>query len=133
MSRQAASSARLLLNSGDTSGACNREYYAMFDAARAALMIYGAQASEVSKTHSGLIHAFSQASFKPGLVPKELGQSLARAHELRFASDYTGNQVQAIDAQTAVGQAEQFIAILKTSQTGGAAQSPAGPPDSQHQ
>jgi uncharacterized protein (UPF0332 family) len=32
---QAASSARLLLNAGDTSGACNRAYYAMFDAARA--------------------------------------------------------------------------------------------------
>lgn len=29
---QAAASARLLLNAGDTSGACNRAYYAMFDA-----------------------------------------------------------------------------------------------------
>lgn len=34
---QAAASARLLLTAGDTSGACNRAYYAMFDAARAAL------------------------------------------------------------------------------------------------
>ncbi len=39
------SSSKLLLDSGDTSGACNRAYYAMFDAARAALL-----ASKLSET-----------------------------------------------------------------------------------
>jgi hypothetical protein len=34
----AATSARILLNAGDVDGACNRAYYAMFDAARAALL-----------------------------------------------------------------------------------------------
>jgi len=111
---QAARSAQLLLNAGDTSGACNRAYYAMFDAARAALLTSGAPvSSEIGKTHSGLIHAFSQHIVKTGLVPKELGQSLARAHELRLVADYTGDQVQAIDAQTAVEQATKFIAALK--------------------
>lgn len=115
---QAASSARLLLNAGDTSGACNRAYYAMFDAARAALLTSGAPlSSEIGKTHSGLIHAFSQHLVKTGLVPKELGQSLARAHELRLVADYTGDQVQATDAQTAVEQAAKFIAALKPSPT----------------
>ena len=52
--------------------------------------------------HSGLIHAFSQHLVKTGRVPKELGQSLARAHELRLVADYTGDQVQACDAQSAV-------------------------------
>jgi uncharacterized protein (UPF0332 family) len=114
--RQAASSARLLLNAGDTSGACNRAYYAMFDAARAALLASPAGVSpDMGKTHSGLIHAFSQHLVKTGLVPKELGQSLARAHELRLVADYTGDQVEAIDAQGAVEQAEQFIAALKSS------------------
>lgn len=32
----AATSARILLNAGDVDGACNRAYYAMFDAARGA-------------------------------------------------------------------------------------------------
>ena len=115
---QAVSSARLLLNAGDTSGACNRAYYAMFDAARAALLTSGAPlSSEIGKTHSGLIHAFSQHLVKTGLVPKELGQSLARVHELRLVADYTGDQVQAIDAQTAVEQAAKFIAALKPSPT----------------
>ncbi|EGV27515.1 HEPN domain protein [Thiorhodococcus drewsii AZ1] len=37
-SRRALASARLLLADGDTEGACNRAYYAMFDAAHAALL-----------------------------------------------------------------------------------------------
>ena len=34
----ALSSAKLLLDTGDSGDACNRAYYAMFDAARAALL-----------------------------------------------------------------------------------------------
>ncbi|MFZ4061888.1 MAG: HEPN domain-containing protein [Polynucleobacter sp.] len=37
----AAGSAKILLNAGDFDGACNRSYYAMFDAARAALLASG--------------------------------------------------------------------------------------------
>ena len=36
--RTACASARTLLDRQDTDGACNRAYYAMFDAARAALL-----------------------------------------------------------------------------------------------
>ena len=39
---RAAASAKVLLDIGDTNGACNRAYYAMFDAARAALLASGA-------------------------------------------------------------------------------------------
>ncbi len=35
---RAATSARLPLEAGDCDGACNRAYFAMFDAARAALL-----------------------------------------------------------------------------------------------
>ena len=53
---QAAASARLLLESGDMDGACNRAYYAMFDAARAVLLASEAPVGpEVARTHSGLI------------------------------------------------------------------------------
>ena len=38
---RACSSARTLLDLGDVDGACNRAYYAMFDAARAALLASG--------------------------------------------------------------------------------------------
>ena len=36
---RAVESARLLLGDGDVDGACNRAYYAMFDAIRAALLV----------------------------------------------------------------------------------------------
>ncbi len=39
--RTAAASARILLSAGDYDGACNRAYYAMFDAARAAFIASG--------------------------------------------------------------------------------------------
>jgi uncharacterized protein (UPF0332 family) len=48
---QAALSAKVLLDTADADGACNRAYYAMFDAARAALLASGA---EVGKTHKGV-------------------------------------------------------------------------------
>lgn len=38
----ACASACALLDLGDVDGACNRAYYAMFDAARAALLVSGA-------------------------------------------------------------------------------------------
>lgn len=40
---RAAESAKLLLEAGDADGACNRAYYAMYDAARAALLAAGAR------------------------------------------------------------------------------------------
>ncbi|OHC67239.1 MAG: hypothetical protein A2045_15515 [Rhodocyclales bacterium GWA2_65_20] len=46
---RAAVSARLLLNAGDVDGACNRAYYAMFDAARAALLVFADDASETAQ------------------------------------------------------------------------------------
>jgi len=51
--QRAVESAKLLLDAGDVNGACNRAYYAMFDAARAALIApQKPPESEAIKTHS---------------------------------------------------------------------------------
>lgn len=63
---RALASARLLLDAGDTDGACNRAYYAMFDAARAALIVSGAPSDQAARTHSGLIAAFGLHLVKAG-------------------------------------------------------------------
>ena len=74
---QAAASAKVLLDTGDADGACNRAYYAMFDAARAALLASDALVNpDIGRTHSGLISAFSLHLVKTGRVPVELGKSL---------------------------------------------------------
>ncbi len=68
--RRAVLSAKMLLDAGDADGACNRAYYAMFDAARAALIASGAPVvAELVRTHNGLISAFSLHLVKTGRVP----------------------------------------------------------------
>ena len=67
----ALSSAQLLFKSGDFDGTCNRAYYAMFDAPRAALLVADGNESALAiKTHGGLISAFSLRLVKSGAVMK---------------------------------------------------------------
>jgi uncharacterized protein (UPF0332 family) len=74
---RASASARVLLDLDDVDGACNRAYYAMFDAARAALRTSGAlvQPNRI-KTHGGLIAAFGLHLVKNGPISRELGRLL---------------------------------------------------------
>ena len=109
----AATSARILLNAGDVDGACNRAYYAMFDAARAALLASGVDESTVNtKTHSGLISKFSLELVKSGQVSVELGKSLNKVEDLRLMADYKGDAVLEEDASWAVNQADIFVEAL---------------------
>lgn len=114
---RALASAQLLLNSGDVDGACNRAYYAMFDAARAALLTVQAPVpSEVSRTHSGLISAFSLHLVKPGLVAVEHGRSLNKVEDLRLIADYRGDPVTLDNAAWALKQAHHFLLAVQALQ-----------------
>lgn len=109
----AASSAQILLDAGDVDGACNRAYYAMFDAARAALLASGLDEAAVNtKTHSGLISKFSLQLVKSGQVSVELGKSLNKVEDLRLMADYKGDTVMLEDAAWAVNQADIFVKTL---------------------
>lgn len=111
---RAVASAKLLLEAGDVDGACNRAYYAMFDAARAALLWSGSEVSHtVAKTHSGLISAFSLHLVKTGRLPVEIGKSLNRAAEIRMIADYTGDEVTADKAQWVIDQAVLFVEAVQ--------------------
>ena len=111
---RAAGSAKMLLDAGDFDGACNRAYYAMFDAARAALLACGAPVEpEIARTHGGLIAAFSLHLVKTGRVPVELGRTLNKAQELRLVADYKGESVQREDVAWAVDQAQAFVQAMQ--------------------
>ena len=111
---RALASACALLDLGDVDGACNRAYYAMFDAARVALMCSGApEEAYRGKTHSGLIAAFGLYLVKDGPIPREMGRLLKRAEEIRLVSDYQGESVEAVDAREMVSQAEAFLDSLR--------------------
>lgn len=111
---RAIASARLLLADDDLDGACNRAYYAMFDAARAALLAVSRQQPETTKTHSGLIAAFGLHLVKTGRVPHELGRVLNRAHEIRLVADYRGDSVEAADAMELIQHARDFVSAMRT-------------------
>ena len=112
---RACASARALLDLDDVDGACNRAYYAMFDAARAALLASGAPVQpDIGKTHSRLIAAFSLHLVKNGPIPKEMGRLLKRAEEIRLVADYKGDSVEFDDARQMVEQAEVFVDAMRT-------------------
>lgn len=111
---RAAESAKILLDTQDCDGACNRAYYAMFDAARAAMVAANSPVQPESvRTHGGLIGAFSLHMVKTGRVPVELGRALNKVEELRMIADYKGDSVELADAQWALGQAQEFILAIQ--------------------
>ncbi len=108
--RQAVASGQVLLATGDADGASSRAYYAMFDAARAALLASG---FDVGKTHKGVLNAFSDRLVRNGPLPKELGRLLKRAETFRYVADYEGDPVELSDAREMVEQAAAFVAAMR--------------------
>lgn len=106
--------ARLLLGAGHSDGACSRAYYAMFDAAHAALFTFSVE--EISapiKTHNGLIAKFGQHVVATGHLTAEYGSDLNKIQSLRALADYSGDPVAIEKAEWAVERAAAFLAAVK--------------------
>jgi len=114
--RKAASSlraARLLFDNGFMDDASSRAYYAMFDAARAALLAADAPVeSEIARTHKGLIASFGKHIVKPGMVAPEVGRSLGQAQHVRLIADYNGDPIDARDAARMLLWATNFVGVV---------------------
>lgn len=107
-------SARALIELGDADGACNRAYYAMFDAAKATLLaLVDGPHIGVGKTHAGLLNSFSEHLVKTEIVSRETGRLLKRAEEIRLIADYRNHSVELSDAQEIVEQSEQFVTAMR--------------------
>lgn len=117
---RAAESAKLLLAAGDFDGACNRAYYAMFDAARATLLSKAPTIPpDAARSHSGLISVFSLQLVKTGFVPVELGRDLNKAEDLRLIADYKGDPVDQEQAIWVVKQSGIFVNAMISLCSGG--------------
>jgi uncharacterized protein (UPF0332 family) len=81
----ALASAKRDLDASDLDGAANRLYYAMFHAARAALLSIGKRAQG---RHGTIIALFGLSFCKDGPLPTDLGRALNEAQELRVEGDY---------------------------------------------
>ncbi len=114
----ALASARRDLDAGDLDGAANRLYYAMFHAARAALLSIGEPAQG---RHGTIIAQFGLHFCKDGPLPTELGRAINEAQELRVESDYGAGTPDVTEVAAYVAKAEQFVAAIKGIVSGAAA------------
>jgi len=102
--------ARMLFENGFMDDASSRAYYAMFDAARAALLAANAPVeAEVARSHKGLIAAFGKHIVKPGMIAPDIGRSLGQAQHVRLIADYSGDPVEAKDADRMLLWAASFV------------------------
>ena len=82
----------------------------MFDAARGALLASKEPVkSEVIKTHTGLIAAFSLHLIKPGRIDMQYGKSLRQVDQIRRIADYSDEEIDRATALSAVEQASHFV------------------------
>ncbi len=106
--------ARVLLQSQDSDGACSRAYYAMFDAAHAALFALGIEEiSKPIKTHNGLVGKFGEYLVRGDHIAAEHGSDLNKVQNLRELADYSGDPVGLDKAAWAVERAQAFVAAIK--------------------
>jgi len=87
----------------------SRAYYAMFYAAKAAVMSMDLEASK----HSAVISLFGQHFAKSGRIPAGLHKSLKTAFDERQLADYTLDwPVSREVAEARLREAEQFVAAV---------------------
>jgi uncharacterized protein (UPF0332 family) len=106
----ALASAKRDLDAGDLDGAANRLYYAMFHAARAALLSIGRPAEG---RHGTIIAQFGLNFCKDGPLPTELGRAMNEAQELRVEGDYGAGTASASEVAAYVVKAEQFVTAVR--------------------
>ena len=111
--KRALQAARLLNGAKEIEGACNRAYYAMYDAAHAALLSVNKADYKETKTHSGLIAAFGLQIVSTNMITRELGRTFNEVEQLRLLADYTGEEITAEQASNAVKKAEIFVAAIR--------------------
>jgi uncharacterized protein (UPF0332 family) len=106
----ALASAKRDFDAGGLDGAANRLYYAMFHAARAALLSIG---EPIQGRHGTIIAQFGLRFCKDGPLPIELGRAINEAQELRIEGDYGAGTPDAAEIAAYVAKAERFVAAVK--------------------
>jgi uncharacterized protein (UPF0332 family) len=110
--RKDLAAANILLSEGLAEAVCNRAYYAMHNAARASLFHVGEDRAADSKTHSGLLSAFSLYVVKTGFVETRWSSVIAQEERRRLLADYEADTITVADAENAVVNAKSFVEAI---------------------
>ena len=107
--RRAHKSALVLLKESDFEGAVNRAYYAMHDAAKAALVHERIPGTDSIKAHSGLISAFSQKYRESWQDRHRVQQSVAQGGTGQTDCRLPRRPLTKMQATEQVGMAKSFL------------------------
>jgi uncharacterized protein (UPF0332 family) len=107
--RDRLAAARELIDSGHPAPAISIAYYAMLNAARAALSEHDMYA----KTHGGTWTLFSERFVAPGTFNQDLYKFTGRAQVARQEGDYEAVPLSADLARELLDAAERFVAAVE--------------------
>jgi uncharacterized protein (UPF0332 family) len=102
-----------LLERGWTNSAANRAYYAVFHAARSALVAARVCSLEHAWSHKALQSTFSQLVRRQKAIPAHLPAILTHNRDVRAVADYEVEMVSLRIARTAVLRAEEFVGHIR--------------------
>lgn len=101
--------ARAALETDALSAAVSLAYYAMLNAARAAL----SEEDLYAKTHSGTWLLFRQTFVESERFDAELATDAEKTQGLRLGADYEARQVSVEEAESVVELADRFVAAIE--------------------
>lgn len=104
--------AELLLDRGCHNSAVNRAYYAIFHAARAALVAAKVSGPDDAWSHEAVQSHFPLLSRKQKLYPAHLGADLAWVRSMRDIADYKSTMVSLRMATKAKKRAALFVSLV---------------------
>jgi uncharacterized protein (UPF0332 family) len=110
---EAGEAARLLFEAGSYDGAANRAYYAMFNAARAALAASTDLNIEDIRRHSAVLQLFSLHIVKPGLAPAKLSADINEVFQARALADYSTASIPVEDARELLQLMDQMLTAIE--------------------
>jgi uncharacterized protein (UPF0332 family) len=99
-----------LMDNGFFDDSVSRSYYAIYNAAKAALVSKDLDA----KTHSGLISLFSKEFVKTGEIKVEVGKAMSHVQEGREKADYEPLiDADREEAEEMLEKAEAFVSAVE--------------------
>jgi len=103
-------SAEILLKEKEYRGANNRAYYAIYHAISAVNALDGRS----YKRHKDTLANFNKDYVKTEIIPKTFGRRIARAEEIRHASDYDDFYIASREeCERQVAVADEFIKLAE--------------------
>lgn len=98
------------MDGNEYDSACNRAYYAVFEASHAALAALGVLEA---KTHRGLNNQFHHHVVNAGLIDRHTGGFLSKIEDNRLLADYVEDVIPEHKAREAVDMAREFVEAME--------------------